>query len=256
MYRRQAKRRPGIQHLFRSYGLMLKWQALSNKPILPLNLVVQLMIAVGFIIGIGFFYPQIDPNTAKYLTTGAPTISLLMIGLVLVPQVVSLARKEGTFDYIWSLPVPRLIYVAADATIWILVSLPGVVLSVILGSAYYHFGLHISLLVIPAVLLIAMTGVFIGYSLAHGAPKPEMAVLATQIIVFVIMIFSPIMYPVEQLPGWLAAVHRFLPIKYMADLSRGTLTDLNVNLGLAFAVVGGWCLFGLVVTSLLVRRRR
>jgi len=244
-----------MKRLLRSYMLMLKWQALSNKPILPLNLVVQLMIAAGFIIGIGFFYPQITPSTAKYLTTGAPTISLLMVGLVLVPQVVALSRTQGTYDYIWSLPVSRMVYVAADATVWILVSLPGVILSVILGAVYYDFGLHITPLVIPAVLLIAVAGVFVGYAIAHGAPKPQMAQLATQVIVFGIMIFSPIMYPIDQLPGWLAAVHRVLPVKYMADLSRGTLTDLNVDLGLAFAVVGGWCLLGFVATFLLISRR-
>jgi ABC-2 type transport system permease protein len=245
-----------MSRLFRDYGLMLKWQALSNKPILPLNLIVQLMIAVGFIVGIGFFYPQITPNTAKYLTTGAPTISLLMVGLVLVPQMVALSRTQGTFDYIWSLPVPRMVYVAADATIWVLVSLPGVILSVALGSAYYNFGLRVSPLVVPAVFLIATAGVFVGYTIAHGAPRPQMAQIATQVIVFGIMIFSPIMYPMEQLPGWLASVHRVLPVKHMADLSRGTLTDLNVNLGLAFAVVGAWCLFGFLGTLLLVRRRR
>jgi ABC-2 type transport system permease protein len=245
-----------MKKLLSSYGLMLKWQALSNKPILPLNLVVQIMIAIGFIVGIGYFYPQISPNIAKYLTTGAPTISLLMVGLVLVPQVVAMSRTSGTFDYIWSLPVPRMIYVAADATIWILVSLPGVILSVVLGSVYYHFGLQVSPLVVPAILLIALTGTFVGYMIAHGAPKPQMAQLATQIIVFGIMIFSPVMYPAEQLPAWLAAVHKILPIKYMADLSRGTLTDLDVNLGLAFGVVGAWCLVGFVATLLLVRRRK
>ncbi|HSW59071.1 MAG TPA: ABC transporter permease [Dehalococcoidales bacterium] len=245
-----------MMHLLRSYGLMLKWQALSNKTILPFNLIVQLMIATGFIIGIGFFYPQISPDTAKYLTTGAPLISLLTVGLVLVPQVVALGRTAGTFDYIWSLPVPRLVYVAADATIWILVSLPGVIISLILGSIYFQFGLEVNLLVIPAIALIAMTGTFVGYSIAHAAPKPEIAQLATQIIIFGIMLFSPIMYPLEQLPDWMASVHQVLPIKYMADLLRGTLTDLPVNLGLAFALVGGWCLFGLAATSLLVRRRQ
>jgi ABC-2 type transport system permease protein len=245
-----------MRKILASYGLMLKWQALSNKPILPLNLVVQLMIAVGFIIGIGYFYPQISPSIAKYLTTGAPTISLLMVGLVLVPQVVAMSRTAGTFEYIWSLPVPRMIYVAADATIWILVALPGVILSVFLGSAYYHFGLQISPLVVPAILLIALTGTFVGYMIAHGAPKPQMAQLATQVIVFAIMIFSPVMYPSEQLPAWLAAVHKVLPVKYMADLSRGTLTDLNVNLGLAFAVVGAWCLLGFIATLLLISRRK
>jgi len=76
------------------------------------------------------------------------------------------------------------------------------------------------------------------------------------VIVFAIMIFSPVMYPSEQLPSWLAAVHKVLPVKYMADLSRGTLTDLDVNLGLAFAVVGAWCLLGFVSTLILVSRRK
>jgi ABC-2 type transport system permease protein len=245
-----------MNKLLSSYGLMLKWQALSNKPLLPLNIVVQLMIAVGFIVGIGYFYPQMSPSIAKYLTTGAPTISLLMVGLVLVPQVVAMSRTAGTFEYIWSLPVPRMVYVAADATIWILVSLPGVILSLWLGSAYYHFTLEISPLVVPAILLIAITGTFVGYMIAHGAPKPQMAQLATQVIVFGIMIFSPVMYPSEQLPNWLAQIHNVLPVKYMADLARGTLTDIDVNLGLAFAVVGGWCIAGFVATLILVSRRK
>ena len=166
-----------------------------------------------------------------------------------------MARTEGTFDYVWSLPIPRMVYMAADATIWVLVSLPGVVLALLIGAVYHDFTLDISPLVIPALLLIAIAGVFIGYTIAHGAPKPQMAHVATQIIVFLIMIFSPVMYPVEQLPGWLAQIHKVLPVQYMADLSRGTLTDLDVNLGLAFGIVGAWCVAGLVVTYFLVKRR-
>jgi ABC-2 type transport system permease protein len=245
-----------MKKMWHSYVLMLKWQALSSRTLLPLNLVVQLMIAAGFIVGIGFFYPQMTPETAKFLTTGAPTITLLTVGLVMLPQMVALARTSGTFDYMWSLPVPRLVYMAADATIWVLVSLPGVILSLVLGSLYFDFSLQISWLAVPAVLLIAMTGVFIGYTIALGAPKPELAALATQVIVFIIMLFSPVMYPAGQMPHWLQDVHSVFPVMYMADLSRGTLTDLPVNLGLAFAVVGAWFLFGLIVTFLLVRRRR
>ncbi len=108
----------------------------------------------------------------------------------------------------------------------------------------------------PALLLIALTGVFVGYAIAFGAPKPQLAHLATQIIVFLIMLFSPVIYPIEQLPDWLATLHRGLPIKYMADLSRGTLTDLDVNLGLAFGVVGAWCVAAFIVTYIIVHRRR
>lgn len=244
-----------MPRVIRQYGLMLKWQALSQKPLLPLNMAVQIMIAIGFVIGLSFFYPQIDPNTAKYLTTGAPTIILLMIGLVLLPQIIGMARTEGTFDYIWSLPVPRMVYIAADATIWIVVALPGVIVALAMGAVYFDFNLSVSPLVIPALLLISMSGVSLGYTLAHGAPKPEMAHVATQILVFVIMIFSPVLYPVEQLPDWLAKVHSVLPIQYMANLSRGTLTDLEVDLGLAFIVVGTWCAVGLMATNYFIRRR-
>jgi ABC-2 type transport system permease protein len=240
----------------RSYGLMLKWQALTHKPWLALELVVQAMIAAGFIIGLSFLYPDITPTTAKFLTTGAPTIILLMTGLVIAPQMVAMARAEGVFDYIWSLPVPRMVYMAADATIWVLVSLPGVLLALVIGAAYHNFSLEISPLAVPALLLIAVTGVLIGYIIAHGVPKPQLAQLATQVIVFLIMLFSPVYYPIEQLPDWMATLHRGLPVKYMADLSRGTLTDLDVNLGLAFGVVGAWCAVAFVAMYYIIQRRR
>ena len=245
-----------MPNALRSYALMLKWQALVNKPMLPLYIVVQVMLAVGFVVGLGFFYTELDPTTAKFLTTGAPTLILLMVGLVLMPQIVAMARIEGTFDYMWSLPVPRMVYIAADATIWVLVALPGVVLALALGAVYHDFGLEVSPLVVPALLLVAVMGILVGYAIAHGAPRPEMAQLATQILVFAMMLFSPVMYPADQLPGWLASLHRVLPVQYAADLSRGTLTDLDVNLGLAFAVVGAWCAVGLVITYAVVTRRR
>ena len=48
--------------LLRKYGLMLKWQALSSKTILPISLVVELIVAFGFVIGLGFLYPSISPG--------------------------------------------------------------------------------------------------------------------------------------------------------------------------------------------------
>ena len=50
----------------RSYALMLKWQALSNKPMIPLYAAIEIMTAVGFVIGLGFFIrklTQLWPNS-------------------------------------------------------------------------------------------------------------------------------------------------------------------------------------------------
>jgi ABC-2 type transport system permease protein len=240
---------------FRSYGLMLKWIFCSNRPWLMMNLVVQMCIAVAFVFGMSYFYPQITPDVAKYLSTGAPTLILITVGLVMVPQIVAQARTEGTFDYIWSLPVPRMVHIAADATNMFGSMLPGIVLAVFFGAIHFDFSLTISPLVIPAVILIAACATFLGYSMAFAVPKPMMVNVLTQIIIFIVMMFSPVMYPASQLPSWLAEVHKFLPIQYMADLTRGTLTDLPVNLGLAFAVVGTWFVAGFILTWVLVKRR-
>ncbi len=240
----------------RSYFLMLKWVFLSYRAWLSLNFAVQIGIAVGMIYGISFFYPGITPTIAKYLTTGAPTLIMLVAGLVIVPQIIANARTEGTFDYIWSLPVPRMAHLGADATNMFGSVLPGIILAVVLGAIHFDFSLHISLLVIPAVILIALCGTFIGYSIAFIIPKPMMVNVITQIMSFAVMLFSPVMFPGDRLPGWLQAIHKVLPIQYMADLTRGTITDLDVNLGLAFIVVGAWCVVGFIVTLIVVNRRQ
>ncbi len=240
---------------FNSYNLMVRWVFLSSRPWLSLNLAVQIMIAVGFIYGISYFYPQITPDIARYVVTGAPTLIMLTVGFVMVPQIVANTRTEGTFDYIWSLPVPRMAHIAADATNVFGTTLPGTILAVVLGATYFDFSLTVSPLVIPAVLLIAMCGTFIGYSIAFAVPKPMMVNVITQVLVFVVMLFSPVMFPADRLPEWLQAIHQVFPVQYMADLVRGTLTDIDVNMGLAFGVTGAWCVAGFILTTILVRRR-
>lgn len=240
----------------KSYGLMVKWVLLSYRPWLPLFFAVQICIAVAFIYGMSYFYPVITPDVAKYLITGAPTLILLTTGLVMVPQTVASSRTEGTFDYIWSLPVPRMAHIAADTTVMVGTTLPSIILAVILGAVRFDFSLNASLLVIPAVLLISMSGSFIGYAIAFAVPKPMMVNVITQIMVFIVMMFSPVMFPVERLPEWMRAIHMVLPIQYMADLVRGTLTDLPVKLGLSFAVVGAWCAVCFGLTWMMVRKRQ
>src|SRR4030042_40952 len=133
----------------RSYFLMLKWVFLNNRTWLSLNLAVQIGIAFGFVYGMSFFYPATTPDIAKYLTTGAPTIILLTVGLVMGPQIIAMMRQEGTFDYIWSLPVPRMAHVAADATNMFGSTLPGIALAVVLGAMHFDFALNISPLIVP-----------------------------------------------------------------------------------------------------------
>jgi len=239
----------------RSYLLMVKWHALSYQSLLPLFMVIHIMMTLGIVIGISLFMPPQFSDFAKYLITGTPTLILLTTGLVTVPQIVAAARLEQTFDYMWSLPIPRIIYVAADASVWFLVALPGIIISLVIGAIYHDFTLQVSPLIVPAFLLMSIAASFVGYAFALAVPSPRIAQVGSQVLIFIIMFFSPIMYPVERLPGWMAAIHKVLPMQYMADLSRGTLTDIDVNLGLAFAVTGAWCVVAVIISWIIIMRR-
>ena len=76
---------------------LLRWQLLRMKPVLPLYLIIQTLLAVGIVIGFSYLIPNMDDTTALYLTTGAPTIILLSIGLVFLPQSIGERRAYGTF---------------------------------------------------------------------------------------------------------------------------------------------------------------
>ncbi len=240
-----------------SYRCMVRWQGLRFKTVLPFVVVGQFFTGIGTVIGLGYLMPNIDPASAMFLVTGAPTLTLITLGLVLVPQMVSQAKAAGMFDYLWSLPIPRLAFLAADLTIWLIATLPGVILSLIVGSARYHFELEVDPLAVPAFVLVVLTATTVGYAIAHLSPKPELVGVLTNLIIFCLFLFSPINFPVERLPGWLAAAHRVLPVKYAADVVRGTLTGTYMDgPGLGFAVLGIWCLIGFGATLVLITRRR
>jgi len=240
----------------RSYTLLLKWQGLKFKTVLPFVIVAQFFTGLGTVIGLGYLMPGIDSQSAMFLVTGGPTLSLITLGLVLVPQMVAQAKSNGMLDYMRSFPVPRMAYLAADLTIWLLSTLPGVILALIVGSLRYDFELHFSLLIVPAFTLVVLMATSVGYAIALLAPKAELVGVLTNLIIFSLFLFSPINFPVERLPDWLATIHRFLPVKYAADAVRGALVPgYGDNLGMALVVLGVWCLMGLIINYRVATRR-
>lgn len=239
----------------RSYRLLLIWQTLRLKSFLPLAIVVQAMFALGIVAGYPLLFPQIDEMTLLFLATGAPAISLITMGLVAVPQVVAKGKLEGTLEYMRSLPVRRLTYLAADLSVWVIIVLPGVVFAVAFGAWALDLSLSISLAVIPAILLVATTSAAIGYAMASVLP-PMLAMLLTQVLVVGVLIFSPINFPSERLPEWMQALHAVLPVQAMGEVIRGSLAaDTFPLTGGPFLMLTLWCALSLALSYQALRRR-
>ena len=239
-----------------SYRLLIRWQYLRSRSFLPELLLIQIGLGLGIVYGFALLVPKIDDVTALFFATGAATMGLLILGLTVVPGEVSQAKLSGRFEYVATLPIPRLAALAADVSWWLTVQLPGTAITLIVAELRFDIGLHVTWTAVPAVVLVALTGASVGYALASWL-RPEVAAQATSFMSLVVLLFSPVTFPPERLPGVLRAIHRVLPIEYMADVVRGSLTGhYATSVGLAFAMVGAWCAAGLLLSYRIAVRRR
>lgn len=245
-----------MRNALNSYRLLLLWQYLRFRKQLVMIAVIQVALAFGIVYGLAFLIPHIDPKTALYLATGAPTMTLLVMGLTVVPQEVAQGKLTGRFEYLSAMPIPRLATLASDVTFWLLAQLPGTVLALVVSSIRFRFALDVSWTIVPALLLVALSGACVGYAMAMLL-QPQAAQHVTNFITIGILLFSPINFPAERLPEAVQSIHRVLPVKYMADLVRWSLTGRFVSApGLAFAVVAAWCALGLAASYRVAVRRR
>ncbi|MER6911888.1 ABC transporter permease [Streptomyces sp. NPDC000594] len=238
------------------YGTLLRWTMSQVGPMLPLVLIVQALLAAGIIVGFGFLVPDITTPAAEFLSSGAPTVLLMVVGLVLVPQGVAQSRTSGTFTYLRALPVPRPLLLLADLTVWLIVALPGIPVAVLVAQWRYDLSFAIDWpVLVAASALTAVMATAVGYAIAVLLP-PMLAQLVCQVLVFFVMLFSPITFTEGQLPEWFRSVHEVLPFQPAGDLIRsGLLSDTYSASGQDVVVLLFWCALGVAISvRALVRR--
>jgi len=240
-----------------SFTALLRWEMLQVGPMLPLIVVVQAMLAAGIVIGFGFIIPEITDSIAMFLSTGTPAMLLLTIGLVLVPQAVSRMRIDGTFEFLRSWPVPRSLMLAVELAVWSGIALPGVAIGIVVAQFRYDLTLSIDWFrLIAAGVLVTVMATAIGYAIAVTL-QPVAAQLLSQVLVFFVMLFSPITFPASQLPDWFQTLHKFMPIQAGADLLRAGLASQVYEAGWReVLVLAVWCVAGVTVTLRALTQRK
>lgn len=249
-------RRAGPSHVWSSYRTMVRFEIVALRSFLVMTLVIQTFMGAGMAVMYGFYLGEIPPLAQTWLVSGIPALSLFPLGFVLVPGVIADHRWEDTYDYIWSLPVPRLASAAATFTVFAGLSLPGMVVA--LGLAVWLYGVTLtpSLIFIPAVLLVAAMATAVGYAIGHAMKDPRMINLLTNMLVFMVLMFSPIIVPIEQFPSWFGALHRVLPFWHMANVLRdGLTTGLVEHVTASYLVLSAWLVGSVALASRIITRR-
>jgi ABC-2 type transport system permease protein len=247
----------GPAYWLRGYRRMLAWNLADLRLQVPIIGAVLILQGVGFVLGIGLFFAHIPAMAAIYVSAGVPVVNLVTAGLIFEPQVVANQRDTGSYEYLQSMPVPRSTTALAWYTVTLLISVPAAALSLLTGAVRYHLHYAITPGIVPAVLLISLTGMLLGYAIAHAVSAPMIARLVSVTMIFVIFGFSPITFPASQLPSWLASTDEWLPFGPMATILRSTLiSGMTAGVGHAYVVVGAWAVAAALVAAWAVSHRR
>lgn len=233
-----------MMNVLSHYKYVFQMQLLRNGGFLVFMALIQILIAIGIVIGFTYLIPNPNSSSILYLATGAPTLVLIFTGLVILPQQIGTAKADGYMEYIKTWPVHRSVILGADTTIWLLITIPGIVVSSIVAHLMFQPGYDVSWTVVPALFMIALTSIGVGYGFSY-ALSPIASLAISQVTVFGALMFSPINFPMERLPEWLQILHEVLPIHSMAEVMRASLAASTFTASMGnYINLCIWCIVG------------
>jgi len=250
------ERRRGAAEWFRAASTMIRHDAIALRSFLVVTFMIQTLMGAGMGLMYGLYLGDLSPEVATFLVSGIPALALFPIGFVLVPGVISDQRWEETYDYTWSLPVPRSAAAVATLTLFTALAIPGTAVALAVSAWAYDVVLAPSWTIVPAVLGVSAMATSVGYAFGHGIKNPRLTNLITNALIFGVLMFTPIVVPISQFPDGLATVHRVLPFWHMAEVLRSSLTvgfvdDVTTH----WLVLGAWTAVSWVVALRVISRR-
>jgi ABC-2 type transport system permease protein len=250
--------RSGAAYWLDGYRSMLRFESRNLRTYLTLGLVIQVLMGAGMALMYGYYFGGLTPAQQTFLATGIPALSLVPIGFVMVPNAIMEHKIRDTYDYVWSLPVPRQASALATFTLFTALGIPGTVVSLVIAASVYSVNLDVSWSIVPAMLLTSAMATAVGYAMGHAIPEPRVTNLIANLIIFLVLLFSPIVVAIEQFPGWWAAIHRVLPFWHMSVVIRGGLTHgiMTAPVLTSYVALGLWALGAWLLAGWVVGRRR
>jgi ABC-2 type transport system permease protein len=76
------------------------------------------------------------------------------------------------------------------------------------------------------------------------------------VVIFLVLLFSPIVIPIERFPEWAETAHRVLPFFHMSNLILSSLTEgLAADVAASLTILIAWTVLGWAVVARVVGRR-
>jgi ABC-2 type transport system permease protein len=240
----------------RQYRDLVSIQLRSMRDDTIMIVVIHIALSLGLVVGMGYLVPDISDTTALFLITGTATQAFVTTGLVMLPQMMSESKRDGRLEYFLTMPISREAYLLSQVTVVAITSFPGAFFALGFGAWHYDIGLSVEPAFLAVMLLTVMSLAGIGVAMAMFSSGPQVTNAVTQLIIFYVLFFSPVIFPATQLPEALQHISKLAPPTYAADGVRATLTDLpNTHLARDLGMMAAFATGSISLSAFAIRRR-
>jgi ABC-2 type transport system permease protein len=192
--------------------------------------------------GLSLFIAHSDTQTLGYVLTGNLVVSLLFGTFERVSGHFAYMRIVGRLDFFATLPITRVALILATVIAFLVLALPSLFLTLILGALI--LGIHLVLspwlvVVIPLIgIALCGLGALIGIVVRTPEEVNSVSILAT----FMMIGFGPVIVPPDRLPGIVRWSSLVSPATYAASALRQTVLGRpdRIPLGIDLAVLSAF----------------
>jgi len=157
------------------------------------------------------------------LLPGVMAVSVLFGTTSMLAVTVTFEKKGRSFERLLLAPIPLELLMLAKTTGAILFGVANAFVPVAMAAFLADLsGVNWAVLV-PAVLLIAVSSTFLGLFIAVSVSEVFEAQTFSNFFRFPMIFLCGLFFPVEQLPIWLRPLSYLLPLTYGADLLHGSI---------------------------------
>jgi ABC-2 type transport system permease protein len=162
-----------------------------------------------------------DFSYFDFIAPGIMAMTVMMSVMTGLPAAISHERELGTLDGMMVAPINRLSVILGKTIAQMARGILQGVLILVLAMTLFGVTVHGSIILVFALLLLGVFSfVGLGVVLTSFAKDQETAVMMMTTIMFPMMFLSGVFFPIEQMPWFMQAVAKFLPLTYVADALR------------------------------------
>lgn len=172
-----------------------------------------------------------------YVFVGNLVLSILFETIGKVSSRFAYMRASGMLDYLATLPIERTALILATVLAFFILSLPGFMMTVIIGKFILQIPLSINISIIFILPLISISLCGLGALIGLLGRNPEEVGSISTLTTFILYVMGPILIPTKNLPPLFSTISLLSPTTYAASALRQVMLNQTDNIPLYIDVV-------------------